>query len=418
MTAVRDHATDRSRGSDRPDQPPRRFKVVIVGGGNAGISAAARLARVLARGEVAVIEPSDTHYYQPLWTLVGGGAATREETARPQASVIPDGVEWIQARAERLDPEQDEVILEGGEAIGYDVLVVAAGIELHWGAVKGLEGAVGRDQVCSNYSFDTVEYTWQTIKEFQGGTALFTMPPPPIKCAGAPQKIAYLADDALRRQGVRDRSKVIYAAGTPGIFAVPEYAKTLNAVIARKGIETRFQHVLTELRPEAKQAVFEDRANGGVEVIIDYDMIHVTPPQRAPRLVRESPLAGDGGWAAVDKHTLQSPTYPNVFSLGDSSSLPTSKTGAAVRGQAPILAANVLAFLDGAAPASFQQYDGYTACPVVTGYGKLVMAEFDYDLTPRPSFPFDQTKERWSMYQLKRHLLPRYYWSRLLTGKA
>ncbi len=238
-----------------------------------------------------MIEPSDVHYYQPLWTLVGGGAAQREETVRPQASVIPDGVQWIKARAERLDPDQDQVVLEGGEAIGYDVLIVAAGIELHWAGIKGLEGAVGRDGICSNYSYDTVESTWRTIQAFEGGTALFTMPPPPIKCAGAPQKIAYLADDAFRRQGVRDRSKVIYAAGTPGLFAVPEYAKTLSGVVARKGIETRFQHVLVEVRPQDRQAIFEDRAQGGEAVVIDYDMLHVTPPQRAPRLVRESPLA-------------------------------------------------------------------------------------------------------------------------------
>lgn len=418
MTAASHLETARVGGPTHVESPRRRFTVLIVGGGNAGISVAARLARALAPGEVAVIEPSDVHYYQPLWTLVGGGAAQREETVRPQASVIPDGVQWIKARAERLDPDQDQVVLEGGEAIGYDVLIVAAGIELHWAGIKGLEGAVGRDGICSNYSYDTVESTWRTIQAFEGGTALFTMPPPPIKCAGAPQKIAYLADDAFRRQGVRDRSKVIYAAGTPGLFAVPEYAKTLSGVVARKGIETHFQHVLVEVRPQDRQAIFEDRAQGGEAVVIDYDMLHVTPPQRAPRLVRESPLAGEGGWLAVDRHTLQSPTHPNVFSLGDASSLPTSKTGAAVRGQAPILATNVLAFLDGAADGSFARYDGYTACPVVTGYGRLVMAEFDYDLTPRPTFPIDQTKERWSMYQLKRHLLPRYYWSRLLTGKA
>ncbi len=398
--------------------PERRFRVVVVGGGNAGISVAARLSAALPSGAVAVIEPSDTHYYQPLWTLVGAGVVDKQATARPQASVIPPGVEWIQARAAALDPDQDQIVLEGGEAVGYDVLVVAAGIELDWGAIPGLRDALGTRGVCSNYSYEHVDYTWQTIRTFQGGTALFTMPPPPIKCAGAPQKIAYLADDAFRRQGVRDRTNVIYAAGTPGIFAVPAYAKTLNAVVERRGIDARFQHVLTELRPGAKEAVFEDRAGGGPEQVIGYDMIHVTPPQRAPRVVRESPLAGAGGWLEVDKHTLQSPTHPNVFALGDASSLPTSKTGAAIRKQAPVAAANVLRILGvGGAPA-VARYDGYTACPVVTGYGKLVMAEFDYDLNPTPTFPFDQTKERWSMYQFKRHVLPRYYWDRLLTGKA
>lgn len=396
----------------------RRHKVVIVGGGNAGISVAARLCSHLQNGEVAIIEPSNTHYYQPMWTLVGGGVVDKRSTARPESSVIPAGAEWIRAAAERLDPENDQVILDNGETVGYDFLVVAPGIELNWAGVKGLEGAVGKNEVCSNYSYEHVDYTWRTIQNFKGGTALFTMPPPPIKCAGAPQKIAYLADDAFRKQGVRDGSKVIYAAGTPGIFAVPEYAATLNNVIERRGIDARYQHVLVELRPEAKQAVFEDRANDNAEVVIDYDMIHVTPPQRPPLVVRESPLAGDGGWIEVDKHTLQSPKFANVFSLGDSSSLPTSKTGAAIRKQAPVLAANVLAAIAGKDASAFESYDGYTACPLVTGYGKLVMAEFDYDLKLTPSFPIDQTKERWSMYQVKRHVLPRLYWNRILAGKA
>jgi sulfide:quinone oxidoreductase len=401
--------------SDTPPGRSQKHKVVIVGGGNAGISVAARLARA-GTEDVAIIEPSETHYYQPLWTLVGGGVVDKSRSARPQASVIPKGVKWIKDRAAELDPENNRVVLESGDEVTYDFLVVACGIELDWDAVKGLAGAVGKNDVCSNYSYDTVDYTWKTIENFKGGTALFTMPPPPIKCAGAPQKIAYLADDAFRKNGVRDKSEVIYAAGTPGIFAVPEYAKTLNGVIARKGIDARFQHVLTELRPEAHEAVFEDRANDNAEVVIKYDMIHVTPPQRAPRVVRESPLADDAGWLSVDKRTLRSDKYENVFAIGDASSLPTSKTGAAIRKQAPVMVANLLAAIDKRGPSA--DYDGYTACPLVTGYGKLVMAEFDYELNLAPTFPIDQTKERWSMYQVKKRVLPKLYWDRILTGKA
>lgn len=412
-------ATTRATGSDLTTRRPNRhFKVVVVGAGNAGISVAARLANVLGSGEVAIVDSATTHFYQPLWTLVGGGVVDKQRSARPQSSVIPKGCNWIQQRVQELDPQNNRVITEGGETIGYDFLVVAAGIELDWDGIEGLAGALGSNGVCSNYSFEHVDYTWQTIKNFSGGTALFTMPPPPIKCAGAPQKIAYLADDAFRKQGVRERSKIIYAAGTPGIFAVPDYAKTLNQVLARKQIDTRFEHVLVAIDAAAKAATFEYRANGNQRVTIDYEMIHVTPPQRAPRVVRESPLAGDGGWLEVDKHTLRSPTHENVFALGDCSSLPTSKTGAAIRKQAPVAVANLLSALGAPGHSGGASYDGYTACPLVTGYGKLVMAEFDYDGKPAPSFPIDQTKERWSMYQVKRHLLPQLYWKRILSGKS
>jgi sulfide:quinone oxidoreductase len=394
----------------------RQHQIVIIGGGNGGISVAARVSRELAGADVAIVEPSEKHYYQPAWTLVGGGVMPKEQTVRDESDYIPSGATWIRSSVERIDAENNQLVTADGETIEYEYLVVACGIEVNWDGVKGLAGAVGQNQVCSNYSYEHVDYTWRTIKEFKGGTALFTMPPPPIKCAGAPQKIAYLADDAFRKNGVRDKSQVIYAAGTPGIFAVKEYAATLNKVIERKGIDARYQHELVEIRPDAKQAVFIDHGNDDAEVVIEYDMIHVTPPQRAPRIVRESSLAGDGGWAEVDKHTLRSAKFLNVFAIGDASSLPTSKTGAAIRKQAPVLVANLLAAIRGGGPE--QSYDGYTACPLVTGYGKLVMAEFDYELTPQQTFPVDQTKERWSMYQLKRYGLPSLYWRRILKGKS
>lgn len=294
--------------------------------------------------------------------------------------------------------------------------MVAPGIQLDWDAVKGLAGNVGRNGIASIYDFEQCERTWETIRDFKGGTAVFTMPPPPIKCAGAPQKIMYLADDAFRKAGVRDRTRVVYASGTPGIFAVKEFAATLNRVIERKGIETMYLHRLTEIRPQEREAVFE-QMESGEEVTLGYDMIHVTPPQGPPDFVKRSPLANEAGWVDVDKHTLQHPRFPKVFSLGDASSAPTSKTGAAVKNQAPVLVENLLAAMAGREPAA--SYDGYAACPLVTGYGKLVMAEFDYDLKPTPTFPLiDMTKERWSMYQLKRYGLPAMYWRAMLKGRA
>ena len=395
----------------------RRHQVVIVGGGTAGISVAARLCRALREPDVAIVEPSETHYYQPLWTLTGAGVVPKEKSARPQAGLIPRGATWIRARVSKLDPDANQVLTDEGERIEYDLLVVACGIELDWKGVIGLEGNVGRNGVCTNYAYEECERTWETIRGFQGGTALFTMPPPPIKCAGAPQKIMYLADDAWRKRGVRERTRIVYAAATPVIFPVKEYAQPLERVIARKGIETLYGHELVELRADERQAVFTDHTRGE-RLPLAYVMVHVVPPQRSPAIVRESPLADADGWLEVDSHTLRSPRYPNVFALGDASSAPTSKTGAAIRKQAPVLAGNVLALLRDEGPQAFGSYDGYTACPLVTGYGKLILAEFDYDKKPTPTFPFDQTKERWSMYQLKRYGLPALYWHGILKGRT
>jgi sulfide:quinone oxidoreductase len=225
----------------------------------------------------------------------------------------------------------------------------------------------------------------------------------------------YLADSYFRKSGVRGKTDVIFCSAAATIFAVKKYADTLDTVLKRKGIDTRYKHNLVELRPEKKDAVFKDLETGE-DVVMHYDMIHVTPPQCAPDFMKGSPVANADGWVDVDKITLQHSRFPNVFALGDASSLPTSKTGAAIRKQAPVVAKNLIAAMQGKPLEA--KYDGYTSCPLVTGYGSLVMAEFDYDLKPQETFPIDQSKERKSMYLVKKYLLPRLYWHGMLRGRA
>ncbi len=394
----------------------QHYQIVIVGGGTAGISVAARLAKKLGGERIAIVEPSDKHYYQPLWTLVGGGAAAKESTERREADLIPPGVSWIRQRAAGFEPEANRVLLEDGDSVGYDQLVVAAGIQIDWDRIPGLRQAMGKGGVCSNYSYDTVDTTWQALRDFTGGTAIFTTPSTPIKCGGAPQKIMYLAEDYFRKRSkVRDQARVIFATPGDGIFSVAKYKRSLEKVVARKGIELALQHDLIEIRPETRQAVFQIVGEDRTETIA-YDMLHVTPPMSAPDFIADSPLANADGWVEVDASSLQHLRYPNVWSLGDCSSLPTSKTGAAVRKQAPVLVANLLAAMEG--KPAVKAYDGYTSCPIVTGYGSLILAEFDYEGQPAESFPFDQSKERLSMYLLKKYLLPPMYWYGMLKGRA
>jgi len=390
-------------------------RVVIVGGGSGGLSVAARLAK--RKGlTVQVIDPSQTHDYQPLWTLVGAGVLSREAARKREADVMPRGVEWVQDAVVEFDPDRNAVATRGGRRLEYDILVVAAGIQLDWGKVKGLDGNMGRFGICSNYSFETVNTTWDAIRNFKGGDAIFTHPATPIKCGGAPQKIMYLADDAFRRQGVRDNARIHFYSGDPTIFKSEHYAKTLLNVIARKKIESpHFRHNLKEICVQSREAIFDDLA-AGREVVQKFDLLHVTPPMSAPDFIKTSPLAASTGWVEVDKFTCRHTRFPNVFALGDCSNLPTSKTGAAIRKQAPTVATNVVDVLAGREPSA--KYDGYTSCPLVTGYGSLVLAEFDYELKPAETFPFDQNKERWSMYMLKRHLLPVLYWQGMLKGRA
>ncbi|MDT8977632.1 FAD/NAD(P)-binding oxidoreductase [Paenibacillus sp. chi10] len=392
------------------------YTIAIVGAGSAGLSVAARLLREskALHGSVVLLDPQTKHYYQPLWTLVGGGVVSKETTERSQQSLIPKGADWIQEAVEEFNPEVNRFVTKAGTVIQYEILVVAAGIQVDWERIKGLKECIGRDGVCSNYDYRYVDSTWKSIRQFRGGNAIFTQPNTPIKCGGAPQKIMYLADDAFRQAGVRSKSNIIFASGNASIFAVPKYAAALNRVIERKDIVTKYQLDLISIDSVRKEAVFEHVVTKDRETL-RYDMIHVVPPMSSPDFIRNSPLAGAAGWTEVDKHTLQHLRFKNVFALGDCSNLPTSKTGAAIRKQAPVAVQNIISLLAGQPLAA--RYDGYTSCPLVTGYNRLILAEFDYDLTPQETFPFDQSKERYSMYMLKKNLLPKMYWHGMLKGR-
>lgn len=391
------------------------YRIVIIGAGTGGISVAARLLREKhhLKDEILLIDPATTHYYQPLWTLVGAGIVKKEESARPMDSLIPDGAEWLQDHVTTFDPENNQVETSSHGKIQYDFLIVSPGIEIDWERIKGLKESLGTKGVCSNYSYEHVDYTWDTLEKFTGGTALFTHPATPVKCGGAPQKIMYLAEEYLAKRGVRDSSRVVFGSANPAIFDVAKYRDALEIVLERKQIETHFRVNLTEIKADEKIAIFEN-LDSGESFEISYDMIHVTPPMQAPAFVRNSSLADSGGWVDVDKHTLQHKQFKNVFGLGDCTNLPTSKTGAAIRKQAPVVVQNVLDAMYGHLPTA--SYDGYSSCPIVTGYGSLILAEFDYDKIPQESMPFNQAKERRSMYILKKDFLPIMYWNGMLKG--
>jgi sulfide:quinone oxidoreductase len=392
-------------------------KILIIGGGNAGLSVAARLRRA-GQGDIGVLEPSDKHYYQPLWSLVGGGRAPLKESVREQSSVMPQGVAWIRDAAAEIDPEANLVTTDSGARIGYDHLVVCPGIQLDWHRIPGMAEAVESPAASSNYRYDLAPKTWELIRGMRSGTAVFTMPSGPIKCAGAPQKIAYLAADYWRQQGVLDDIRVVLVLPTPGMFGVKVFADELERVVAKYGIEVRKSSEMTEVDPVAQEVVITDLAAGTHETL-HYDMLHTTPPQSAPDWLKATPLAdpeNPGGYVEVDKHTLQHTRYPNVFALGDAGSTPNSKTGAAIRKQAPVLVENLLAVMDGR-PAT-ARYGGYGSCPLVTARNKMLLAEFDYSMQPTPSIPFiDTTHERRDMWLLKRYVLPFLYWHFILSGR-
>ena len=393
-------------------------QVLIVGGGTAGITVAARLLRK-GYTDVAVIEPAAQHYYQPLWTLVGGGQADAASTQRPESSVMPKDATWIRKAARSFDPENNTLTCGDGSTYGYDVLVVCPGLQLDFDATEGLSETLGRDGVSSNYRFDLAPRTWDFIRGMRSGTAVFTMPTGPVKCAGAGQKIAYLASDYWRRQGVLNDIDVHLVVPGPRIFGIPSIADSLENVIADYGITVHTESELRAVDAAGRKVAVAAVGPSGADLMLPYDVLHVVPRQSAPQEIKSSPLStGDAsGFVEIDKHTMQHLRYRNVFSLGDAGSSPNAKTGAAVRKQAPVVVDNIDAHLRGRPLTA--SYNGYSSCPIVTSSHAMLLAEFDYDLHLQPSFPLlDPSKPHRPYWYLKKYGLPFLYWNLMLKGLA
>lgn len=396
----------------------KKHTVVIIGGGTGGITVAARLRRKGIR-DIAIIEPSETHWYQPLWTLVGGGLEPAQKTRRTMASVIPKDVTWIKNFATAVDPSTNTVELRDGSSIQYEWLVVSPGLQLDWDRIPGLKETIGTNGVSSNYSIELAEQTWENIRGMRSGTALFTMPKGPIKCAGAPQKIAFLACDYWQKEGVLKDIDVHLVLPTPKMFGIKEFSDSLEKVAHRYGITVHVASEMTAIDGPSRTATIASGDNHESSHLT-FDIAHIVPPQSAPDWIKNSSLADQenpGKYVKVDKHTLQHTDYPNIFALGDCTTTPNSKTGAAIRKQAPVLVPNLISAMKGAALS--ESYDGYASCPLVTSRHTCIMAEFDYNLKRTPSFPvIDLTKERRDMFIVKRWLLPLMYWRFMLKGLA
>lgn len=399
------------------------YRVLILGGGTGGISVTSRLRSHLGDSNIAIVDPSEFHYYQPQWTLVGAGLVKKERTRKPMSEVIPRGLDLFKDSVLAVDPISKTVALKNYGPIKYEVLVVATGLKIDFNKIKGVVGNLGTNGMCSIYDFEGAEQTSRMLESFEGGHAIFTMPPVPIKCAGAPQKIMYLADEIFRRNKVREKTEISFMVAGKVIFGIPKFALPLIKVAERKDIDVVYTHRLIEVHAKEKIAIFEksvqgESVNTTETVSLPYNLLHVVPPMSAHDYITESNLAyTEGphkGWLKVDPWTLAHQEFPSVFGIGDITGIPNSKTGAAIRKQAPVVAQNILSVLAGENPSA--RYDGYSSCPLITGHGKVILAEFGYDGKLMPSFPFDMSKERYSMWILKRFLLPKLYWKTFLKG--
>ena len=407
-------------GRTPTSQGDASFDVVIVGAGAAGIAVAASLRSRDADLEIALIDPADVHYYQPGWTMVGGGIFEAGTTAKTMGALIPKGVHWLKSAVAAFEPKDNAVVLDGCRVVKYKRLVVCPGLKLDWHAVDGLVETLGKNGVTSNYRYDMASYTWKLVRNMKQGRAIFTQPPMPIKCAGAPQKALYLSADHWVRSGMLSGIDIGFYTAGDVLFGVPQYVPALMEYIDRYDVGLNYRHTLVAVDGYSKTATFEVAEPGATprRVDVEFDMLHVTPPQCAPDFIRVSPLADSAGWVDVDQTTLRHKSFNNIWSLGDVMNAPNAKTAAAARKQAPVVAENIIADIAGRGAAAL--YDGYGSCPLTVQRGKIVLAEFGYGGKLLPSFPnwlIDGTRPSRAAWLLKEKILPPVYWNAMLRGR-
>lgn len=423
-------------------------RIVIVGGGSAGITMVAQLCNELSKPDITIIAPNEIHLYQPGQTLVAGGLMVEADLQENNADYIPDNVKWIKAKVKEFDADNNSVVTDKGEKIPYDFLVIATGLEYNYEAINGLTKAdIGKNGVASIYLNDLDKgtcsgavSTFELLKAFselsgkQKTNGIFTHPATAIKCGGAPKKIMYLTEDYLRKQGSTNRANatLTFLPNDTTMFGVPEYHDAIVKQFEARDMKWKYAHNLTSIDLAKKEATFTHKfkekgawdpileANVEVEktetLVTPYDFIHITPPMKAPDVVATSPIGSDKGWVPVTKETLQHVKYKNVFCLGDVAAVPMAKTGGSVRKQAPVVTQNLISAMEGKELKA--QYNGYTVCPLITGYGTVMLAEFDWSKKPTPSAPLDPTVERWIWWVFKVYMLKPMYFHGMLRGRA
>lgn len=403
-----------------------KYKTLIVGGGSGGLAMTQRFAKHhTQKFQTALVEPNPYHYYQPLWTLVGGGKKPLTDSVQPLEKFLPFHVRRYHHSVESFSPENNSLTLSTGQVLEYENLVVALGIDLKFDKIPGFQDALDAEnpQVCTNYHYDYCSKTFQALNNLvetaksnptQKYTAIFTQPNTPIKCAGAPQKIVYLAEEFFRKHQVRDQIDMKFYTGMPGIFGVAPYAVVMRGLMADKNVEVVYENNLESIDVDNNTANFSKIG------ATQFDFMHVTPPQGPLDVIKNSSLADSVGWVDVNKHTLQHNQFKNVWALGDCSSLPTSKTAAAIASQNKILFDNMLAVEKNPNLETEKfpgQYDGYASCPLVVGDDKGMIAEFDYELKRLETLPLDQRKPSRLMYKMKADWIPQIYWTQHVFGR-
>ncbi len=354
-------------------------KIVILGAGTGGTIMANKLRKALEpeEWEITIVDKGKKHFYQPGFLFIPFGIYTKYDVVKPKANFIPPGVNFLIAEVDRIEPEKNRVHLVGGQILDYDFLIVATGVQTDPTETPGLMGDLWNKQVFQFYTLEGALNLANFFKTWKGGDLVLNIADMPIKCPVAPLEFVMLADWFFREKGIRDNVNIKLVTPLPAAFTKPLSAKVLGEILKKKNIEVVTDFYIERVDNENKKIVSYD------EKEVPFDCLVSIPIHKgADFLAKSGDLADDMNFVKVDKHTLQSVVYPNVFGLGDATNLPTSKAGSVVHFSAEILFENIMCAIEDRPFTG--KFDGHANCYIESGDGKGILIDFNYDVEPLP----------------------------------
>ncbi|HEX5995200.1 MAG TPA: FAD/NAD(P)-binding oxidoreductase [Jiangellales bacterium] len=391
-------------------------RLLVLGAGTAGTMVVNKLRHRLGKEQwqITVVDQSDRHFYQPGYLFVPFGGYSPEEIVKPRRRFIPDGVDLVYGEVDRVAPDDDEVLLADGRRLAYDYLVVATGVQPRPDQTPGmLDGGEWRTSIFDFYTYDGAVALAKALGDFDGGRLVVHIVDMPIKCPVAPLEFAFLADAYFRSRRMRDRVELVYVTPLPGAFTKPIASKRLGSMLAERKIALEADFLVE--RVDDKTLVSYDERE------IPFDLLVTVPLNMGADYIARSGLGNELNLVPVDKHTLLSKVYPNIFALGDANDIPASKAGSVAHFSVEVFTENFLRHVRGKPMTG--SFDGHANCFVESGDGKGLLIDFNYDTEPLPGRyplpgvgPFSLLKETRANHLGKlafRHV----YWNVLLPGR-
>lgn len=392
-------------------------RLLVLGAGTAGTMVVNRLRRVLDLEEwrITIVDPLETHYYQPGFLFIPFGMYSKNDVVKPMRDFIPAGVEVIKSAADLIEPEQNRVKLADGRILGYDFLVIATGSYIHPEETPGLQEHEWRRSIQEFYTLEGALALAKHLRTWQGGRLVVNVVENPIKCPVAPIEFIMLADWFFHEQGIRDRVELIYATPLSSAFTKPIAAKHIGDILEQKNIQVVPDFVVEHVDPDAKKLVHYDESE------VEYDLLVTIPLHKGDEVIARSGMGDELNYVPVDPHTLLSTTYPNIFVFGDAAALPTSKAGSVIHYAVDGFTENFLRYIDGLE--LLPNFDGHANCFIESGFGKGMLIDFNYEVEPLPGRfplpgigPFALLQES-EMNHWGKMMFRWMYWNILLKGQ-